>query len=289
MKKSLNLIKFIFGIIFVMALCFFVQSYLFFNCNAAAGKGESNYFSTLSRMQFSAVEPAQITLVGSSITGRLPGREAGNVDIANLGSDGGSSLDGLRLISMQKIPTTKWVVIEANTLFVGVGYKDPPIIKGAQGFWFETGVCLPLLGASARPSSMLYARLQGRKKLINGDSFLVTPSNISLLEDDFSKNFTKDEKKRFLDYVEIIDKLIKLDVKVIIAHYPSASRSERESYLIRKTVDKLTKRFHVIYVDLEKQIPGASLKFSDSVHLSSESAARILNTIKVFCQNTKFQ
>ena len=55
----------------------------------------------------------------------------------------------------------------------------------------------------------------------------------------------------------------------------------RDSNKIHKeaTLGVLSKRLHVIYLDLGRQIPRNALQFTDSVHLGPESAARVLATI----------
>lgn len=282
MKESVSLKKLLVGITATLIICFCVQAYVFFAHDGGSGKSESNYFSTLSRFQAAATPPAYIALAGSSITGRLPGRETGNQSIANLGSDGGSALDGMRLIAMDEIDTPQWLVIEANTLYVGAGYGDALIIKGAQGPWFDVGASLPLLGASARPSGMLYAQLLRRPKILNGKAFTVTPNQIDPIESDPFKDFTVDEKKRFDDYVATIEQLQQRGVKFLITTYPAGGKTEREISLMRTSIAELAKRFPTTYLDLKRQIPRESLVFTDSVHLAPQSAARILSTISNF-------
>jgi hypothetical protein len=282
MKESDSLKKLLVGIAATLIICFCVQAYVFFAHDGGTGKSESNYFSTLSRFQAAATPPAKIALAGSSITGRLPGREAGNQDIANLGSDGGSALDGMRLMAKGEIDATQWLVIEANTLFVGAGYGDTLIIKGAQGPWFDVGARQPLLGASARPSGMLYAQLLRRPKVLTGEAFTVIPDKIVPNDSDSFKQFTVAEKKRFDDYLANIEQLQQRGVKILIATYPASVRKERETILMKATIAELARRFPVICIDLEKQIPRQSLAFTDSVHLGPQSAAQVLSTISNF-------
>jgi len=279
-----SLSRFLLGLFLSLAVCFGVQAYCYYALESVTGKSESNYYSTLSRFQAAATPPAEIAFAGSSIAGRIPGREVGNDHIANLGSDGGPALDGMRLIAMGQIDTPQWLVIEANTLYVGAGYGDSLIIKGAQGSWFDVGARLPLLGASARPSGMLYAKLLRRPKVLKGEAFTVTRNQVDPTVSDPWKDFTEVEKKRFDDYVATIEKLQQRGVKILITNYPAGLRPERDQFLMRTTIAELTKRFPVTYLDLEKQIPREELEFTDSVHLSPESAARVLKTIRDFCQ-----
>jgi hypothetical protein len=225
--------KLLVGIMVSVSICFSVQAYVYFVHDSGTGKSESNYYSTLSRFQAAATPPAEIAMAGSSISGRLPGRESGNHGIANLGSDGGSGLDGMRLMAMGEIDSPQWLVIEANTLYVGAGYGDALIIKGAQGSWFDVGARLPLLGASARPSGMLYAKLLRRPKVLKGEAFTVTRNQVDPTVSDPWKDFTEVEKKRFDDYVATIEQLQKRGVKILIATYPAGLRPERDTFLMR--------------------------------------------------------
>ncbi len=286
-NSDTSLSPFLRGMFGSLAVCFAVQALLYHGLNWGTGKSESNYFSTMSRFQTAASPPAKIALAGSSITGRLPGREAGNRSIANLGSDGGSALDGMRLMAMGEIDTSQWLVIEANTLFVGAGFGDTLIIKGAQGPWFDVGARQPLLGASARPSGMLYAQLLRRPKVLTGEAFAVMPDKIVPNDSDSFNQFTVAEKKRFDDYVSTIEQLQQRGVKILIATYPASGRKERETILMKTTIAELAKRFPVICIDLEKQIPRQSLAFTDSVHLAPQSAAQVLSTILNFVNDVE--
>jgi hypothetical protein len=223
-------------------------------------------------------------LAGSSITGRLPGRESGNQEIANLGSDGGPALDGIRLIAMDHIDTPKWLVIEANTLYGGVGYGETLIVKGAQGPWFAVGSRLPVLGASARPSGMLYAKILARPKVLLGEAFDVNASMPIAGQVDQFNALTHDEKQRFDQYVSALTVLHQRGTKFLIVTYPAGVMREREVFLMQNTIAELAKRFPISYLDLASQIPREELQFTDSVHLSPESAARVLQTIRYFCK-----
>jgi hypothetical protein len=233
----------------------------------------------MSRFQAAASPAAEIAFAGSSITGRLPGRESGNQEIANLGSDGGPALDGMRLIALGQIDAPQWLVIETNTMYGGVGFGDALIVKGAQGPWFDVGANLPLLGASARPSAMMYAQLLRRPKIAEGKTYAVELDKIDYQDGDPLNEFTESEKKRFDDYVAILQQLQQLGVKILMVTYPAGDMKEREVFMMQATVSEIAKRFPIKYLNLERQIPRKELEFTDSVHLSPLSAANTLATI----------
>ena len=72
-----------------LAACFGLQSLALHLVGGRTAKSESNFFSSIARIQTGAAEPvAEVFLVGSSLTGRFPSRSAEFPDVANLGCDG---------------------------------------------------------------------------------------------------------------------------------------------------------------------------------------------------------
>lgn len=279
--------RFLIHLLFSVSILFGIQAYFFYVKDAGTGKTESNYYSTFSRFQAGAKPAATIALAGSSITGRLPGREVGNQDIANLGSDGGSAMDGLRLIAEGRIDAPSWLVIEANTLYRAVCVGETLIYQGAQSPWFVVGAKLPLLGASARPTGMLYAAILRRPKVLAAEGFKVSANDIvPSAEDSFGK-FTEGEKMTYKSYVSQLQKLQNQGVKMIVASYPAGEMTEREKFLMDVTLCELSKSVKFVYLDLRNQIPRQELQFTDPIHLGPESAARVLQTIRNFCQENQ--
>jgi hypothetical protein len=283
-KDSDHLLKLLFGIILSLGMCFSLQAYFRYVLDMGTGKSESNYFSTMSRFQAGASPAAEIALAGSSITGRLPGRESGNQGIANLGSDGGPALDGIRLIVMNQINAPKWLVIEANTLYGGVGYGETLIVKGAQGPWFDVGVRLPLLGAASRPSGMLYAKMLGRSKVLSGEAFECKLTTLAPEDGNLIRDFTDGEKERLEEYVSALLELQRRGVKFLVVTYPAGAMREREKFLMQKTIAEFARRIPISCLNLEEQLSREELQFTDSVHLGPQSAARVLQTIRKFCK-----
>ena len=135
-----------------------VHTFFIFGTTDPTLKGESNYFSTLARLQTAAdVKSPQIAFVGSSLTGRLPMASLDRKAI-NLGCDGGSSLDSLLLLTSGSFSIPPVVVIEANVL-----ESDSLSLHGiTQSAWFRCGRRFPLVSAAYRPSSLLFQRLKER-------------------------------------------------------------------------------------------------------------------------------
>jgi hypothetical protein len=278
--------RFLAGIFLGALACFLIQAVLFCGFHFGTGKSESNYFSTLSRFQAAASKGAEISLAGSSISGRLPGREVGNSNVANLGSDGGSPLDGLRFLASGACGRPKWVVLETNTLFNGVGYEDPPIMKGVEGLWFKVGSRAPLLGASARPSGMLYSRVLSRPRVLAGDAF---PLSSGVLEREpagpVGFKFKEADAARVDTLVSNLHAIRQLGIRVILVNYPAGPMIPEQIDRMNATVARLSREAGACYLDLSSNIDRRSLVFTDSVHLSPESAVRVLATIQTVCRS----
>ena len=280
--KSLNTTtSFLARIVATMLACFVVQSIVYFGFPKGTGKTESNYFTTVSRFQGAVTPGADIALVGSSISGRLPGRESGNTAIANLGSDGGSPLDGLILLNDGLVGRPKWLVMEINTVFSSLGYPETAAVAGSRGLWFKVGVHLPLLGASARPSGMLYGRLAGQSAGAFSAPFRLqsvtspVPSNEASIEE-----FTALERMRIQDLSMALIKAKLAGIHILIVRYPAGPLTQNQVVSINAAVAQLHKDTGAPYLDLSSQIPRSDLIFTDNVHLGPESSARVLSTIR---------
>lgn len=284
MSRQLSVARFIVGLACTLALCFGIQAYAYYKLDWKTGKGESNYFSTLSRFQAAAQAPAEIAFAGSSITGRLPGREVGNVKIANLGSDGGPALDGLRMLSSGRVALPKWVVIESNTLYGGIDFGDSLALQNSQGLWFKAGSRFPLLGASARPSAMIYHKLLRRPKVLSSAPVSLQSSRVTTIGE---ITLTKKEQYRLEQYEQSVKLLLKNNVRIVMVIFPAGKMREREKKLVMHTVAKLTQSNEVKYVNLEEQIPRENLEFTDGVHLNPESAAKVLSSLIEYIKNEK--
>ncbi len=284
--SSLNGIqRFLTGALVSFAGCVGLQATAFFLLHFGSGKSESNYFSTISRFQGAVAPGAEIAVVGSSISGRLPGRESGNKEVANLGSDGGSPLDGLSLLNEGLAGKPRWLVLEINTVFSSVGFAETPAVAGSRGPWFKIGGALPLLGASARPTGMLYGRLLGRKWEGVPAPFHLqhVPSPIPgpPLRGD---TLTALEKDRIRRLGEGLIRAKNSGTRILLVRYPAGPMWQTQVNQINTTVSLLHHQTGAFYLDLNSEIPRSEMVFTDNVHLGPESAARILATIRDACR-----
>jgi hypothetical protein len=213
----------------------------------------------------------------------MPGRESGNEDVANLGADGGSPLDGLELLEERLIAQPKCLVIETNTLFNQIGFQRVPVVAGVRGQWFRIGAELPLLGASARPSGMLYSRILNRNLQAKAEPF---PVNLSPPHaghgGEVSLDFLSLPQLERLRSLEVgLKELKHRGVRLLFVNYPAGQMAAREQNLMLTAVRHLSLETGSDFLDLADQIDRAELTFTDSVHLGPESAARILKTLQL--------
>ena len=274
------------GALVSLSGCLGLQAIAFYLLNFGTGKSESNYFSTISRFQGAVAPGAEIAVAGSSIAGRFPGREVGNTAVANLGSDGGSPLDGIMLMSEGVVGRPRWLVVETNTLFNGVGYPDTPAVKGAHGTWFDVGGRIPLVGASARPSAMLYARLLARQWNGPGEPFPLSqsPGMVAAPPPSQSFEFTRGEAERLENLLQMLHSLRQSGVRILLVNYPAGKAPPRSQACVKAAVARISSELQVPFLDLEAQIPRDSLVFSDSVHLGADSASRVVDTLRAVCR-----
>lgn len=263
-----------------LALCFLLQACVYYWFDGRSGKSESNYFSTLSRFQSSAHPAAEIALAGSSITGRLPGREMGNGDIANLGSDGSTAIDGVTLLIEGKIEKPRWLVVEINTMFGGLDVEDSTIVNGARGWWFGIGARYPLLGSSARPTAMLYSALLNRQKISAAPAFQVGSTAVNPAKSLNPDELSVQQRRRFALYEKYLSALHQEGVRILLVNYPPGFHRDKDHELVERSISELARRVPVTYADFSSQIPRDSIQFTDDIHMGSLSAAQVLGSIR---------
>lgn len=269
------------GIVLGFFVCLGLQGFVYFGCRGGSAKTESNYFSTISRFQGAVAPGAEVAVVGSSISGRLPGRESGNDDVANLGSDGGTPLDGLSLLEEGLVGNPRWIVLETNTLFSSGRIVEMPAVSGSRGLWFKIGGTMPLLGASARPTGMIYGNLLGRNWRGTEKPFPLQHIPSAIPEATLrNEDLTTLEKQRIDRLGLSLLRAMKSGTRILMVRYPAGILKPRQVDEMNTVVALLHQRTGVPYLDLNSQIPRSELIFSDSVHLGPESAARVLTTLR---------
>ena len=146
-----------------LAACFGAQALALRAVGGRTAKSESNYYSSLGRIQAATVSPAEVMLLGGSITGRLPDRIHGYRGVANMGCDGGHAVDTLRAMDQGLLPTAPVLVIECNSLYRALEPKPSEVGLAMNRAWFGAGMRVPSISAYARPSAFFYSLLLARR------------------------------------------------------------------------------------------------------------------------------
>ena len=90
-----------------LALLFTVQTLALRAVGGRTAKSESNFFSSVGRIQAGTTGKVDAMMLGSSITGRLPDKAQGYAGWANMGCDGGSAVVTLRAMDKGLLPAAE--------------------------------------------------------------------------------------------------------------------------------------------------------------------------------------
>jgi hypothetical protein len=269
-----------YGLTFILtlALCFSGQAILMRAFGARTAKSESNFFSSLARIQNGVREPqARIYLLGSSMTGRFPDRGSGFEGIANLGCDGGSAVDTLRAIDRGILPRAKWIVIEGNTLLRAISPRPSEVARAMEAPWFKLGRQIRAFSAASRPSTLLYGQLLSHKTgrfpppgeglpishhpLLRYEPVSLSPSEIQLVD----------------ECADIVTRLRAAGSRFLIVFLPPGAPPDSPNFRIPLA---LAVRAGIPFWDLTKELPQGAVRFTDGVHMDARSAAATVDSIR---------
>lgn len=265
------------GFLLILVL---VHAWLIGGANQPSVKGESNYFSTLARLQTAArVETPQIAFVGSSLTGRFPMECLGRKGI-NLGCDGGSSLDSMLLLSSGSFKVPPHVVIEANVL-----ESDSTSLRGiAEGGWFKLGVELPGFSAAYRPSSLFYRCLKQSVSHLDSGVNMRAAQWAAFRERPkvpVSKHEIKDASlAEYARITELVVALKKTGCRVMVVWIPNGRGRGELSQKQVGQAEQMAADCNVPFFDLRELDELKLVDYTDGVHLDERSAANVVQLIE---------
>lgn len=236
---------------------------------------ETNYHANRLRLEAWFLDPLPAdVLAGSSISGRLlPEYFAGTslTGIANLGLDGSGPLTALdcvlrRLTNVATVPPPRRVFVEVHRLDRPVDANDRLLLAAADDTGMTLGRLLPATRAASRPTTVAYAWLKehqrgqaGQQPLPGGD-----PREVSGAESWFTALAAR------------VSRLRALGVEVVLLRLP-VGRENPGSAEAPNFADAAAGRLGVPLVDLHRTSvrKGLSLKYSDGLHLTPESARQV--------------
>ncbi len=263
-----------------LAACFGIQSFALRAVGGRTTKSESNFFSSIARVQTGAAKPiAEVYLLGSSLTGRFPSRSEEFPDVANLGCDGENAAVVMRAIDNGILPLPAMLVIEGNTLYRELSPNASVVAGVMKSPWFRIGRAVPNLGASARPSAFAYSILLERKigradigekkpliadaipTVASGPDTTPLPANAAVLINELS---------------ELVKRLQSKGTKILIVQLPPGAEADTIDTRIPYALSYQTR---IPILDLSKNLPPNSVTYTDGIHMAPASAAAALRSI----------
>ncbi len=271
-------LRYVLGFLGTLALCVAVQTLGLRLVGGKTAKSESNYFSSLARLQTAAAENPRILLLGSSLTGRLADRAAAVEGIANIGCDGGSAAVTLRAIDRGEIDAAPIVVVEANTLAYDLDGRGSEMAAAISGPWFQVGRRVPNLGATARPTAFVYSWLiqkkEGPPAAISED--LPIDSQPGPYAGEAAAKLSAAESELVDELAGIIARLEKRGSRVVLVMLPPG---ELEGSSELRVARALAVKSGAGWWDLNAGLPTDSVSFTDGRHMEAESTAKTMATL----------
>lgn len=272
--------KYLFVITSTLAVCFAAQGFALRSVGGRTVKSESNFFSSIGRIQAGTRGKVDAMILGSSITGRLPDRAQGYAGWANMGCDGGSAVDALRAMDQGILPSAKHLVIEANTLQLALEGKSTEIGSAIRRPWFRVGTRVPLLAAYARPSAFLYSKLLANRIGTFANSAGLGDLGVAeapmLIPAPPATSLDENQENLIAELTTILVKFSHRGIKTTIVWLPPARKdgSQPPEWIL-----ELARRSGSRYWDLGQMADPDSIQLTDGVHMSAESAALTMNSL----------
>ncbi|MEI6177932.1 MAG: hypothetical protein WCS43_13660 [Verrucomicrobiota bacterium] len=269
-------------LLLTLAACFAAQALALRAIGGRTTKSESNFFSSIGRIQAGAQGRPGMIVLGSSITGRLPDRAQGYEGVANMGCDGGSGIDTLRAMDKGILPSAPILVIEANTLDLALEPGTTEIGTAMTRQWFRVGKNLPLLSAYARPSAFFYTillarRIGGAQHARDGDNLGVR-SVPHAIDSAPAGKLTARQEELIGEIRGILARLKAKGCKSMIVWLPPARAAGAPP---PDWVMELVHRSGSVWWDPGQEADPALIRLTDGVHMDSLSAARTMNSLQL--------
>jgi hypothetical protein len=271
---------------FALAACFGLQSLALNLVEGRTTKSESNFFSSIARIQTGAAEPvADVFLLGSSLTGRFPSRSAEFTDVANLGCDGENAAVVMRGIDKGILPLPPVLVIEGNTLYRELSPTGSVVAGVIDSSWFKVGRKVPNVGATARPSAFAYSILLERKvgRADDGERApLPVDSKPVIASASDMSPLPQDAADLVAELSQLIKRFQSKGTKILIVQLPPGAAPES---LNTRLPYALSQQAGVPILDLSRNLPPGTITYTDGIHMAPASAASALRSILAALEN----
>jgi hypothetical protein len=262
----------------VLAVCFGAQSLALRMAGGSTVKSESNYFSSIARIQTETRGTPEVMLLGSSMTGRLADRAADIPGVANLGCDGGSAVVTLRAMDRGLLPVAPVLIIEANGLSFELEHRGKEIAAAIDSDWFRLGMRVPNLGATARPTAFGYSWLMAHKEGALAAASEGLPISTKPAPLDASQAPLLDPASAALvhELAAIFRRLEGKGSRIYLVMLPPGAKSNTVQATLPRS---LACKSGVLWWDLTDGLPPGAVGFTDGLHLDGPSAGKVLATL----------
>ena len=273
--------RYISYLVLTLAACFAAQGFALRAVGGRTVKSESNYFSSLGRIQAGAQGKPDLMFLGSSITGRLPDRAQGFPGTANMGCDGGSAVDALRAMDRKLLPVAPVLVIEANTLVRALDPKPSEVGLAMERPWFQAGLRVPAISSYARPSAFFYSILLARKiggfgGAGDGDGLKVDSRPVRLSAPAATEPAAA-ERVLINELVPLLKRLQERKCRPVFVWLPPG---REKGSAVPPWLATLVSESGSEWWDLGTEADPALIRLTDGVHMAADSAARTAISIR---------
>ena len=263
----------------MFAVCLGAQTLALRASGGKTVKSESNYFSSIARLQTESQGRPRIMMLGSSLTGRLGDRAQHFEGVANLGCDGGSAVVTLRAMDKGILPTAPLLIVEANSLSFELEKRGKEIGEAISSRWFDFGIKTPNLGATARPTAFAYSWLMARS---SGSApnmeqeYLPVTTKPAILDPASAPKLDPEETALVDEVAAILGRLKKNGSKILIVMIPPGAEADSAQMEIPRAV---AAKSGLPWWDLTESLPQDSVSYSDGLHLDAASAQKVMLTL----------
>jgi hypothetical protein len=261
-----------------IAICLGAQWLALRHSGGRFTKNESNFFSSIGRIQAGTKDGVKVAFLGSSLTGRLPDRSHGFKGVANMGCDGGSAIDALRAMDEGILPAAPLVVVEVNTMIRAVDAEPSQIARAIERPWFQAGMKVPLLSAYARPSGYFYSILLAGKigSFNTGDSPDLRVSSRPAAVAEPARDWDDGKEALIAEVAEISHRLQQRGTNILFIWLPPgrAPGEAPPSWHVA-----LAARSSALWWDVGQDADRSLIELTDGAHMAAHSAARTVRTV----------
>ena len=272
-------LRYLVGLLGMFAVCFGVQAFALRASGGRTVKSESNYFSSIARIQIESQGKPRIMMLGSSLTGRLGDRAQHFDGVANLGCDGGSAVVTLRAMDRGTLPTAPLLIIEANSLSFEIEHRGKEIGEAINSRWFDVGIKTPSLSATARPTAFAYSWLMARssgRSAITDQEFLPIDTRPGIQDPADAPKLDAKEAAIVDEVTAILGRLRKNGSDILLVMIPPGAEADSSQMRIPLAV---AAKSGIPWWDLTAGLPPDSVDYSDGLHLDAASAQKVMLTL----------